>query len=137
MIKFRLSRLLKKINSENEKKRQKCAKKLGKSRDVRAVGPLINMLKDGEDYTRATAINVLGDICDMRAVPALLEVIHDDNKDISVAAALAMGKIRDSHTNYKFVPTLRSKDIEKRLMAEERLVELGFEWAEEMGKLNQ
>ena len=132
MLKIVLHWRLKQIRSEKEKIRSRGARKLSKARDTRAVQPLINMLKDEEDYVRTAAAIVLGEICDMQTVPALMKAMEDGNEDIHRAVALAMGMIRDTHTVYKFVPLLKGKDIDDRTLVQDKLIELGNEWADQI-----
>lgn len=127
-----LRRKLKNITSVKTKKSERAARKLAKSRDVRVVQPLIAMLKDGNNYVRATAAYVLGEICDTQAIQPLLKAIQDGNEEVRSASALALGMIKDAHTIHRLTPMLRDKDSSIKTAAEENLKALGYEWAAEI-----
>jgi HEAT repeat protein len=52
---------------------------LGEIKDTRAVGPLIQALKDNDSFVRMSAAGALGDINDTRAVEPLIHALTDDN----------------------------------------------------------
>ena len=70
------------------------AEALGKMGDKRAVWPLIQTLKDKQEYVRELAAEALGEIGDKRAVQFLMKVLKKDkDKDVREAAMEALGKM--------------------------------------------
>ncbi len=68
------------------------ARALGQIGDVRAVEPLIRLLKDEEASVRGAAVRALGEIGDERAVEPLIGMLSD-RQGISMGAVDAMGEI--------------------------------------------
>lgn len=68
---------------------------LGKTRDPRAVEPLVKLLADRSSDVRRWAAGALGDIADPRAIPALTRLLKDPESGVRGAAARAFGRMRD------------------------------------------
>jgi HEAT repeat protein len=88
---------------------------LGKIGDVRAIEPLINILKDkilkDEDVTlRETAAIALGDIANARAVEPLIETLKDKRANIRMAAVTALGKIGDPRSLEALIQVVGGKN---------------------------
>jgi HEAT repeat protein len=68
---------------------------LGKIGDVRAVEPLIPLLRYSDENIRYTAIEALGSIADPRAVVPLIDVLRDRKENVRIMAINSLGKIGD------------------------------------------
>lgn len=86
--------------------RKEAALILGEIGDVRAVEPLIRVLKDNKDV-REEAIHALGKIGDTRAVEPLIRALQDENSNVRGRAAEALGKIGDTRAVEPLSQTLK------------------------------
>jgi HEAT repeat protein len=68
-------------------------KTLGEVKDSRAVGPLIDALKDGGPSVRNKAAEALGEIKDTRAIEPLIGALNDKESQVREKAAEALKKI--------------------------------------------
>lgn len=75
---------------------RRAAEALGKIKDARAVEPLIQALKDGNDWwIRVTSAWALGEIKDERAIKPLNEALNaEGDKRVQVEVVLALEKIK-------------------------------------------
>ena len=84
------------LKDEARSVRKFAAGALGSIGDVRAVEPLIAMLKDDEDYVACVyAAGALGSIGDTRAVEPLITMLKNEHPSMRGHAAEALGKIGD------------------------------------------
>ncbi len=67
------------------------AKALGELKDVRAVEPLIEVLKNDHPLVRLKAVAALGRIGDLRAVEPLISALRDESLMIMESAAVVLG----------------------------------------------
>ena len=75
---------------------------LGKIRDKRATGKLIEMLKqDKDNFVRSVAAGALGAIKDESAVNALEDALTDEDRYVRAAAAWALKQITGKDYEYK------------------------------------
>jgi HEAT repeat protein len=89
-----------------------------------AVGPLMNVLKDGTGAARQTAAEALGELRDERAVEPLIQVMQtDDVYAVRTAAATALGNLKAARAVWVLVQTLQLRDetTPERQMALEHL----------------
>jgi len=79
--------------------------------DVRATEPLIQLLKDEDEYTRKRVIRALGNIGDLRAIEPLLWTLHND-KESSVRKLVpeALGMIGDRSAVESLLQVLEDDD---------------------------
>ena len=75
--------------------RCKSALALGKSKDKRAVEPLIVAMTDANEFVRMDVACSLGQIGDTRAVEPLIYALHDSHGYVRREAALALGELGD------------------------------------------
>jgi len=83
MVRWRLMRL----KSEKDKTRERAIKGLGRSRNVRSVRPLMDMLDDERDYIRESSAAALGMIGDTQAIPRLEEKSNDESELVRLCAS--------------------------------------------------
>ena len=77
----------------------------------RAVGPLLEVVRQGDALARAAAAGALGEIRDKRAVEPLVQLLQaDDEYAVRVAAATALGNLKDSRAVWVLVATLSLRD---------------------------
>ncbi len=74
--------------------RQEAAGALGESGDLRAIEPLVKVLKDSDAFVRMIAADALGKFKDPRAIEPLKELLGDSEGVVRSAAAEALKKIR-------------------------------------------
>jgi len=80
---------------------------LGLIGDVRAVEPLIPLLKDGNSYLRQAVIVALGQIGDARAVTSLIPLLQDTNHNVRIDVVVALGQIGDAQAVEPLIPLLK------------------------------
>ncbi len=83
-------------HGENEIVRSTAAAAFGYMKSEKAVGPLIDALKDSHPYVRHGAAWALGEMKATKAVDALRQALHDDDPITRTKAAEALGKIQGS-----------------------------------------
>ena len=89
-----VERLINDLKDESWQIRWYAAQALGGAKDLRAVEPLIAVLKkDKHVYVRATTAWALGEIKDRRAVKPLIDALGDEIRDVRRNAAWALKKI--------------------------------------------
>lgn len=81
------------LQGDDYEKRQNAIQALGRSRDKRAVQPLVQILRSGHRYERQAAVQALGQIGKVDAVDALVEVLSNSDHTLRMHAAEALGKI--------------------------------------------
>jgi len=104
---------------------------LGQIGDKRAVQPLMDVLRDGEQYwfLRSNAAEALGRIGDKRAVSVLIGALKDDNSSVRSAAAEALGKLGDARATTPLFSALNDEDNYVRWRAACALGRIGDERA--------
>jgi HEAT repeat protein len=76
-----------------------------------AVGPLMEVLRTGNGDARAASAFALGELRDKRAVEPLVELMQtDDVYAVRTAAATALGQIKDARAVWVLVGTLQMRD---------------------------
>src|SRR5689334_21678925 len=81
--------------------RKRAIEALGRTRDPRALTPLLNLLHSADKHTRAAAVDALGWLGQSGAVADLLDVLDDDAWPyIRAAAAIALGRIGHQDAAY-------------------------------------
>lgn len=84
---------------------------LGKLGDLAAVEPLLKVLKEHKDvFAKTAAATALGSIHACDAVPALLQAILDRDDGVTLAAALAFGKIAGVDAGMTGSPTRKERN---------------------------
>ena len=112
------------LSDENSFVRMKATQVLGKSRDIRAIKPLILRLKnDDENSVRCAAIASLGEIGDPSAIEALGEGLKDPDKTIRIWTTEALKKIQDPRVIVHMISAISDKDETVRLGASACLAE--------------
>lgn len=98
---------------------------LGRIGDRRAVGPLIQLLGDDDEWVRKSVAQSLGQIGDAQAVRPLTSLVDDKKRNVRQAAAEALGEIGDSQAAGSLVGLLRDSHEEVRRSAARALGKLG------------
>ncbi|MDK1032527.1 MAG: HEAT repeat domain-containing protein, partial [Planctomycetia bacterium] len=114
--------------------RREVAMALAKIGDKRAVGPLLEMLKQEHDYyyiqqhrfedPRCSAAMALGEMKDARAVAPLIAALKDKNEHLRREAARALGKIGDKRALGPLNEALNDKDAYGKFVVERALAEI-------------
>jgi hypothetical protein len=81
------------LNSQHWVDRALACESLGQARDLRAVVPLIERLKDQASGVRQATCEALGEVGDMRAVEPLAERLWDEYSDVRRAARQALVRL--------------------------------------------
>ena len=97
---------------------------LGWIEGKRAVGPLIQALKDESSSVRQLAARVLGEKGDSRAVEPLIQALKDENTDARNAAERALKAIVDARAVEPLIQALRDEDLLFRFYVKWVLVEI-------------
>ncbi len=111
-----VDRLISALKSPKADIRREAADALGASRDPRAVQPLIESLRDGEDRVRQAAADSLGKMGDLALEP-LLSLLGDPQVRVRQLAAKALGDIRDPRAVEPLITTLGDADLGVRRQA--------------------
>lgn len=80
--------------------REKAVKALGKTKDPKAVEPLIQALQDEQSLVRQYAAVALGDIGDARAIEALTQAKEDKSWGVRVSVNSALKIIKRKQTQH-------------------------------------
>ena len=112
--------------------RSPAARVIGRTRDPRALDPLLNILqKDRQWLARLWSAKALGDLGMAAAFDALAETLKTDEKNrVRAAAAEAIGKLRNPQSAELLKLALKDEDGGVRMIAQESLSTLsqaGFE----------
>ncbi len=84
---------------------------LGKLGDLAAVEPLVKVLKEHKDvFAKTAAATALGSLHACDAVPTLLQAILDRDDGVTLAAALAFGKIAGVDAGMTGSPTRKERN---------------------------
>jgi HEAT repeat protein len=86
------------------------AEALGALKDPRAVGPLVEMMKEADPGKQAYAARALGEIGDRAAVGPLLDLLKSDLAGPRAEAARALGLIGDPRAAEAVVAALSDKE---------------------------
>jgi HEAT repeat protein len=101
---------LRKLAAADPKKRRQAVERLGKSRNPKAVEPLIALLRDPDRPLREEAIAALGEIGDARAVEPLNALLHDPHVGVRMSVIAALSRVdpgfAGSEAHRAHVPTL-------------------------------
>lgn len=122
------TQLLKELTGGNsEKVRYNAARVLGEMGDMRAVEPLIEVLKhDKNGSVRLYAARALGELGDPLATEPLIESLREDrNVDVRVRAARALGRLGGEEVVLPLVEALSDTNSQVCMTAADALVEIG------------
>jgi len=110
----------------DDKLRHSAAEMLGECGDVRCIGPLEKMLREGRfAYLRGAAARALGQLCAVEAVPALIETLSDSIYYTCAGAARALGQIGDARAVPPLIGLLRDDKEYVRWVAADALRKFG------------
>jgi HEAT repeat protein len=113
------------LRSKDAGTRKEAARRLGQSKDPRAVTPLVRTLMDENSDVRQVAAYWLGESRDARAVPSLLIALKDRDTFVGMEAAEALGKIGDVRAVEPLITALKENDGLRMGAAAEALGEIG------------
>jgi MFS family permease len=118
--------------AENDLRRARAARQMGRSRSPMALDQLILALDDASPEVRRQAARGLGEAGSKLAIEPLLEELRDAESDIRSEAAEALGKIGDQKVIDPLVEALDDADTQVRISAIRALAEMGGEEAREL-----
>ena len=98
---------------------------LGKIGDKKALDPLLNIINDEDNRTRACVVKALGEIRDYRAIEPLKEALNDSDFKVRGNAVLGLGKISDAGSLDSILKSLNDKHYYVRENSAEALGLLG------------
>ncbi len=90
--------IIEELKDEDYNVRRNAAEELGETKDAKAVGPLIEALKDEDNIflnIQWKAADALCEIGGERVIELLVQGLKDENKGVREGAAYALGKIKD------------------------------------------
>jgi HEAT repeat protein len=100
------------LKDKANKSRKYAAGALGDIKDIRAVGPLIEAMKDNDMEVQISSIYALGKINDNRAIEPLITTLENQNIDIRRAAIIALSNFNDIHTIKPLLAALKDQDVQ-------------------------
>jgi HEAT repeat protein len=105
-----LPKLLTALDEPDWSIRKRAIGVLGRTRDLRALQPLLHLLRSADKHTRAAAVEALGWLGQSGAVADLLDVLDDDVWPyIRAAAAIALGRIGHQDAAYPLQRAFRDR----------------------------
>lgn len=110
---------------ENKKPHRRVAMALGGLGDIRAVEPLISILKAEDSFVRTATAEALGVLGDARAVGPLIHALEDNQRNVQHAALTSLGEIGNSRSVEALIDTLKSNDDETAAIAAKALRQIG------------
>jgi HEAT repeat protein len=81
------------LTSANPSLRWGAAHTLGRMHDLRAIEPLITLLKDDDWWVRFKAVWALGQLGDVRVLPSLRRVSNDESETVRDSVMQAKDEI--------------------------------------------
>jgi len=109
---------LRRLKSKGWIARREAAEKLGHSGDQRAIGPLIEALKDEASWVRAAAAEALEDLGSQAAVGPLIVALKDDDSETSTTAAAALGRLGSPEAVWPLIEILGRRPSMQHAVAE-------------------
>lgn len=109
-----VDRLLVDLGSDNTSLRQQSAWQLEKTRSPRAVGPLVELLRDDVPDVRAAAAGALGETEDPRAIVPLRNLSSDGDARVREWSARALGNFRAPEATDSLLDYLRDDSPDVR-----------------------
>jgi HEAT repeat protein len=103
--------LIRALDYEDSRVRERAAGILGNIGDSRAVEPLIKALGDEEYFVRSRAAGALGNIGEHRAVEPLIKALRDEYLLVRQGAAGALGNMGDSRVIEPLIKALGDEDV--------------------------
>ena len=105
--------------------RARAARILGQIREPLALRPLIDALKDPDDWVRTGAAIALGNLLDPAATEPLIACLRDTHPSVRAAAAEALGQLRDLTAGEPVLPLLQDNQASVRAAAARALGRIG------------
>jgi HEAT repeat protein len=112
------------LRSEDPLTRGSIAMVLGEVRDSRAVKPLIEAIKDEENFVMSSAASLI-QIGDPTSVEPLIELLSSQSEQVRLYAAYALGGLNDARAIEPLVTLLQDPNSTIRGVATHALGELG------------
>ncbi|MDY6836292.1 MAG: HEAT repeat domain-containing protein [Chloroflexota bacterium] len=91
-----LTLLIRAAVDPNEPGRWGAAAALGKTRDIKAVQPLVHALHDPDRWVRRHAVQAIGKVGDPGAIPYIIEMLKDADPMVRRNAIVALGESGDT-----------------------------------------
>jgi len=114
------------LRDESHHVRRNIVMILGRIRDKKASGPLMQMmLHDTKIEVRKEAVLALGHIRENSAVEPLLEKLSHNDKTMRELAAKALGEIGDERAIEPLIKVLKSGDVSLIAVTEDALAKIG------------
>jgi HEAT repeat protein len=105
--------------------RARAARILGQIKEPLALGPLIDALKDSDEWVRAAAAHALGGLLDPTATGPLIACLNDAHPPVRAAAADALGQLRDLSATEALQPLLQDSQASVRAAATRAMGRIG------------
>lgn len=123
-----LDSLLRALKDHDPEVRANAATALGKTKDKKAVEPLIISLKDKEWEVRKNAVEALGEIRDGKAIIPVTALLQDKKSKVEVSAKEALAKIiygiAEDHDIDQLIRTLQSQEKIVRQITVSAMIDL-------------
>ena len=122
-VSHRIMELMKR--EPNPDLRARAARILGQMKEPLALGPLIDALKDNDEWVRASAAHALGGLLNPAASVPLIACLNDAHPPVRAAAADALGELRDLSATEALQPHLQDGQASVRAAATRALGRIG------------
>lgn len=123
------------LRSSSMKTRLAAVAKLAESRHADSVDPLLFALKDAMAEIRSSAALALARFQDPRSVEPLIKLIRDPVPMVRATVVQALGQFNNERVVNELINLLRDPDAAVRLRAVSSLDQLGWQPADEAGRM--
>lgn len=116
-------------SEENQQLRVTSCILLGKTRDKRALSPLLKALKDEDKFVREASLLGISYLGEKKVIPELKNFLRDPSGNIRMRAALALARLNDRSGYLPALNAIKEDDVCAQFLATDVLGELRAEEA--------
>ncbi len=103
------------LQSGNNEQKIEAARQLGRSKDWKALQPLLHLAAGGSQPVRIAAISALGQLGDQRAVKKLIEIAVEESGEVRYQAISALARLEDESSVESLQGLLDEQDPRTRV----------------------
>ena len=96
----------------------------GKAKDLKRIRDRFPSLRHTDSFKRLVTVMDLEETQDYRSTPFLIDVLKDENKEVRLAAAVALGRIKHPLAVEYLISVLKDEDAKIRKNAAQALAEM-------------
>jgi HEAT repeat protein len=117
---------IRQLRSKKRDSRKRAAERLSRSRNGRAVDPLIEALKDEYYLVRRAAVAALERVDDERVIEPLMNAVSDWEPGVQCAAVTALGRQKDKRSIETLIGALKDEYLQVRKAAAQALEQMPY-----------